>query len=421
MTGGPAVLTPDVLVIGGGPAGLTAAEALAGRLGPGSVLVLDREADPGGVPRHCAHRGFGVRDLHRFLTGPAYAGRLAERAAAAGADVRTRATVTGWAGERRVEVTSPEGRVHVEARAVVLATGARERSRAARLIPGDRPAGVYTTGHLQNAVHLHGRSAGRRAVVVGAELVSWSAVLTLRSAGCATALMTTTHARPEVYAPVALAGHALLRVPVATRTRVVSIMGRGRVEAVEIEHLDGGARARVPCDTVVLTGDWIPDHELARSAGLELDGGTRGPLVDTALRTSRPGVFAAGNVLHPVDTADVAALDGRHVAAQVMGWLSGAADPGPPSAAVRLIAGERLRWLAPGVLRPDGPPPPRGRFLAWPDAAVRLPRVRVTQDGEMLTERALPWPASPGRVLRIPASVLDGVRPDRGPATVSLG
>jgi thioredoxin reductase len=411
-TPGTTTLTPDVAVVGGGPAGLTAATVLASRLGEGRVLVLEREAEAGGIPRHSDHTGYGVRDLKRLLTGPSYARSLAARATAAGARVHTRATVTGMGGTGHgtsrtgapaLDVTTPEGRLHVRARAVVLATGARERPRPARLIPGDRPPGVLTTGQLQNLVHLHGRGVGRRAVIAGAEPVSWSAALTLREAGCTPVLMTTVHPVPESYAAFHLAGRPLLRLPVATRTRITRIAGRRQLTAVEIENTATGARTTVGCDTLVLTGDWIPDHELARDAGLDLDPRSKGPLVDTALRTSQDGVFAAGNLLHPVDTADVAALDGRHAAAQVLRWLDGV-RPQQPAAA--LAAEPPLRWVAPALLRPGDPAPPRGRLLLWTDRLVRRPRVTVRQGTRLLARRRLPWPASPGRAFRLPYGML---------------
>ena len=258
--------TTDVLIIGGGPAGLTAAATLAPRL-DGEVLVLDREGAAGGIPRHSDHLGYGIRDLKTFISGPAYARRLAGNAVKAGARVQTQTMVTGWAGPRTVEVTSPDGRHRITARAgIVLATGARERPRPARLIPGDRPAGVYTTGQLQNLVHLHHRTPGSRAVIIGAELVSWSAAVTLRGAHCRAVLMITTHHRPESYAAFAIPGRLALSLPVATRARITKIIGQGRVQAVELEHLDTGARHVIDCDTVVFTGDWIPDNELARAA-----------------------------------------------------------------------------------------------------------------------------------------------------------
>ena len=253
-------MSADVAIIGAGPAGLTAATYLV-RSTLLNVVVLERESEPGGIPRHSDHPGYGIRDLKTFITGPAYARRLAAEALRVGVTIRTDTMVTGWAGDTTLELTSPRGREQLEARAVILATGARERPRAARLIPGDRGAGVYTTGHLQNVVHLKHGSVGRRAVVVGAELVSYSAVLTLRQAGCATALMTTRHAVPESYRAFNLAARTpLLGVRIATRTRLSRIIGTPRVTAVEIENLDTGVSETIECDTVVLTGDWIPDH-----------------------------------------------------------------------------------------------------------------------------------------------------------------
>ena len=416
MTHQPTEITPDVLVIGGGPAGLTAAAELAAR-GAGHVLVLDREERAGGIPRHSDHTGYGLRDLRRVMTGPAYARRLVDRAERAGAEIRTRAMVTGWADERTLEVTSPEGRYRVRPRATVLATGARERPRTARRVPGDRPHGVYTTGQLQNLVHLHHRPVGERAVIVGGELVSWSAAVTLREAGCTPALMVSRYPTAESYGAFNAAGRTVLKVPVATRTRVTRIIGKGRCEAVEIEHLDTGRRRTVACDTVVFTGDWIPDHELVRAAGLDLDPATLGPLTDTALRTSRAGVFAAGNLLHPVDTADVAALDGKHVAEQVLAHLR--QTTGTPPEGVRLVAEAPFRWIAPQILRPGDPAPARDRLLLWTDEFVRFPKVTVRQDGRTVASRTLAWPAAPGRVFRVPFSLLKGVSPTGG--TVSLG
>lgn len=411
------VVTTDVAIIGGGPAGLTAAAALA-RDGGIDVTVLEREAAAGGIPRHSDHLGYGIRDTRTFVSGPVYARRLVSKASSAGATIRTEAMVTGWHGDRSLDVTCPQGRLRVDARAVVLATGARERPRAARLIPGDRTAGVYTTGQLQNLVHLHHRTVGRRAVVVGAELVSWSAVLTLKHAGCRTTLMTTTYPSPESYGVFNIAGKSpLLGVDVATRTRLVRIIGKRALRAVEIEDLDSGVRRIVDCDTVVLTGDWIPDHELARAAGLPMDDKTMGPLVDTALRTGRDGVFGAGNLLHPVDTADIAALDGAHVARTVRDYLNGVASV---AEGVRLQVESPLRWISPGILRPHDYAPACNRLLLWTDALVRIPRVVVRQNGRTIATKTLPWPASPGRVFRVPSSVLHRVDATGGPVTISL-
>jgi thioredoxin reductase len=403
-----------VAIVGGGPSGLTAAAELAPDV---EVLVIEREAATGGIPRHSDHPGYGMRDLKRFISGPAYARRLTAMAQDAGATLETEAMVTGWAGERILKITSPRGIRTVTADAVVLATGARERPRPARLIPGDRPDGVYTTGQLQNLVHVHHAHVGSRALVVGAELVSWSAVLTLRESGCATVAMVTSYPRAEAYAAFRIPGRFLIDKPVFTRTRLVGIHGKDRVRSAVVENIDTGRRTTIDCDTVVLTGDWIPDHELARTGGLAMDPATRGPLVDAGLRTSNPGVFAVGNLLHPVDTADGAALDGRHVATAVRRWLQNRDEP---AKAVRIRADAPFRWVAPQLVSPDVGAAARGDLLFWVDEYHRLPKLMAVQDGRVIGSNRTPWPAAPGRVYRAPWSLVANANPDGGDVTVSF-
>ena len=405
-----------VAIVGGGPSGLTAAAALARQV-DGEVLVVEREAETGGIPRHSDHPGYGMRDLKRFISGPAYARRLTAMAQDAGAVLETEAMVTGWAGERELQITSPRGIRAVTADAVVLATGARERPRPARLIPGDRPDGVYTTGQLQNLVHLHHAHVGSNAVIVGGELVSWSAVLTLRESGCATVGMVTGYPRAEAYSAFRVPGRFLMDGPVFTRSRLVSIHGRDRVRSAVVENVDSGKRTTVNCDTVVFTGDWIPDHELARTGGLAMDPATRGPVVDAGLRTSSPGVFAVGNLLHPVDTADGAALDGRHVATAVSRWLEHR-DEAPK--AVRIRTDGPFRWVAPQLVSPEGGVAARGDLLFWVDEYRRLPKLRAIQDGRTLATKRTPWPAAPGRVYRAPWSLVANADPAGGDVTVSF-
>ena len=408
-----------VAVIGGGPSGLSAAATLAPHV-DGEVVVFEREAHTGGIPRHSDHLGYGIRDLHRFISGPAYAKRLTAMAADAGAVLETEAMVTGWAGERTMQITSPRGVRTVTADAVILATGARERPRPARMVPGDRPDGVYTTGQLQNLVHLHHAKVGTRAVIVGAELVSWSAVLTLREAGCTTAAMVSGYRRPEAYAAFRSGGRLLMDGPVLTDSRLVAIHGRNRVQSVTVEHQGTGARRDIDCDTVVFTGDWIPDHELARTGGLQMDAATRGPVVDAALRTSRPGVFAVGNLLHPVDTADGAALDGRHVATAVQAWLRRGDEPVPSTAETLIRVEKPFRWVAPQLISAGAGMPARGDLLLWTDEYHRLPKLCAVQDGRVLATKRTPWPAAPGRIYRAPWSLVADADPKGGAVTLSL-
>jgi thioredoxin reductase len=421
----------DVLIVGAGPAGLAAAVELR-RLGAGSVLVADRDEAAGGIPRHSPHTGFGARDLRRVLTGPAYARRYSGAAAAAGADIRLGVTVTGWdgpasaGGAHRVTLTSAAGVQTVDAGAVLLATGCRERPRTARLVPGDRPPGVMTTGELQRRVYLAGQRLPGRALIVGAEHVSFSAMVTLAHAGAEVVALVTGRPRHTSYAAFGLAASWRWHVPVWPWTVVRRVAGRGRLEGAELGDTRTGQTRFVPCDLLVFTGDWIPDHELARAAGLAMDPGTRGPAVDTALATSVPGVFAAGNLVHAAETADVAALGGRHAAGGIAAYLrraagNGAGGGGPAPEPVRLpvTVEPPLRWIAPNMLRAGGPAPPRGRFVLRSDVFSRLARLEVSQDGRRLAASAS-YRMIPDRPVRLGASWTRQADPGGGPVTVRL-
>jgi thioredoxin reductase len=434
----------DVLVVGAGPAGLAAAIELR-RIGVGRVLVADREREPGGVPRHCAHSGYGVRDLRRLMTGPAYAWHYARAAADSGVEVRCRTTVTALGqespdqstrdqnsrdqgpdqgspgqdaapGALRAILTSPAGIHSVTASAVLLATGCRERPRPARLVPGDRPARVMTTGELQQRVYLAGERVAGRALIVGAEHVSFSALLTLSHAGARVIGLVTDQPRHQSFGLFRLAAALRWRTPVWTSMVVTRIIGKQTVSAVELRDQRTGQATRVDCETIVFTGDWIPDHELARLAGARMDPASRGPSVDTALRTSVPRLFAAGNLVHPAETADVAALGGRHAARAVAAALRGAGSPDARPGVPVLVAGP-LAWITPAMVGVDLVPPHLGRFLVR-GTDFRRTEIEVRQGGRLLGRDKIRL--VPGRNSSLAGDWVPRVDPASGPVLVTV-
>jgi NADPH-dependent 2,4-dienoyl-CoA reductase/sulfur reductase-like enzyme len=376
--------TTDVLIVGAGPAGLAAAVALR-KLGAGKVTVVDREATPGGIPRLCGHTGFGLRDLRGLYDGPSYARHYVRRAERAGVELRPATTITGWEAPTRLTYTSPQGLGQIEARAVVLATGCRERPRSARLVPGNRPQGVFTTGSLQRLVYEQHLPVGRRAVVVGAEIVSLSAVMTLGHAHVPIARMVTEHRAHQIYLPYLPMKWYLMdlltRTPLSTRARVSEVCGQRRVEGVSVTHLDSGRVEQIACDTVIFTGDWIPEHELARLGGLAMDPATRGPQADGSYRTSAPGVFAVGNLLRGSETADASALEGARAAGGIAAFLE---DGAWSERRLRVEAARPLEWVFPNSIGGPNDRTPFGRFTFRVQTFCDAARLTVSQGARRL-------------------------------------
>lgn len=392
------VESADIAIIGAGPAGLTLATRLADR--GLQVLVLDRDTEPGGVPRHSDHPGYG---LHRFLSGPTYARLLTKEAQRAGAVIATEATVTSMDG-RTLQVTAPSGRRTITARAVVLATGCREAPRAARLIPGSRPSGVLTTGWLQRAVHLEHQRIGTRAVIIGAEHVSYSAVVTLAEAGCSTVAMVTAGDRAETYLAFRAAARLRYRFPVLVGSTVVDVVGRHQLTAVQVRRADGSLQD-IPCDTLICTGDWRAENTLARSAGLAI-GSSGGPAIDTQFRTSQPGVFAIGNLLHPGATADRCAKDARNAVPSIQHWLGSGEWP---TGAQRLHIGAGLAWCSVSNLAAST----AGPLVVEVTDRLRRPIFEVTQGERIVGRTQRPW-AVPTRPVPLANRILRDIDP-RGP------
>lgn len=304
-------LNVDVAIIGSGPAGLAAAIELR-RRGQQRVVVIEREAEAGGIPRHCGHPPFGVREYARLYSGPAYARRNVAEARKAGVELLLRHSVIKLQASGLLELVSPTGPLTIQARRVLIATGARETPRSARLVSGDRPLGVINTGALQNYLYLQGLKPFERPLIIGTELVSLSAVLSCRRAGIRPIAMLEANPRATARWPLSLFPR-LCGVPMHFGAQLLAIHGTGRVESADVRMADGSIET-LACDGILLTGQFTPESSLVRLSHLELDNGSGGPSVDQFGRCSDPTYFAAGNLLRPIETAGWSYREGRRIA-----------------------------------------------------------------------------------------------------------
>ena len=347
----------DIVVIGGGPAGLAAAIA-ARDAGCPSILVIERDRELGGILNQCIHNGFGLITFDEELTGPEYADRFEKLALEGGIDFMLDTMVIDVSESKLITaVSKADGMVFIQAKAVILAMGCRERPRGALNIPGFRPAGIYSAGTAQRLVNIEGYMPGREVVILGSGDIGliMARRMTLEGAhvACVAELMPYSGGlKRNIVQCLDDFG-----IPLLLSHTVVRIEGQKRVEAVVIAEVDGrgkpipGTEVTYPCDTLLLSVGLIPENELSLSAGVELSPVTRGPVVNEILETNIDGVFAAGNVLHVHDLVDYvsqeAAVAGRNAAAYVAGTLD--AEVGE----VPLIATDGVRYTVPQSIDPS--------------------------------------------------------------------
>jgi len=301
----------DVAVVGGGVAGLSLATELK-RLGIEDVLVIEREASAGGVPRHCGHYPFGWREFKRVLKGPEYAARIVADAQAMGVRLRTGTSVNQLHQGGRLSLSDHNGVCDLYAKRVVLCTGAREGTRAQRFLGGHRPQGILPTGAVQSMAYLHAMRPFNRPVILGTELVSMSAIMTCKHMAVRPVAILEENSRTTV--PTLMRAYPLLhRIPLYLQVRDVQIHGKQHVHAVEFTDATG-KRKSIEADGVIVSGQFRPESALLRGSHLEIDPATGGPVVDQFYRTSDPAYYCSGNLLRPVESSTWCWEEGRATA-----------------------------------------------------------------------------------------------------------
>lgn len=350
----------EIVVIGAGPAGMAAAIE-AKRSGAGSVLVIDRDIETGGVLNQCIHSGFGLLRFNEELTGPEYAERYSRSLVEAGVTVMLDTMVLSLecnGEEKHVRATNPvHGIIDIQAKAVVLAMGCRERTRGAIQIPGDRPSGILTAGTAQRYVNIEGYGVGKKVVVLGSGDIGliMARRLTLEGAkvlACVEIMPYSSGLNRNIVQCLDDFG-----IPLYLSHTVTKIVGRRRLEGVVIAEVDSkrvplaGTERFLECDALLLSVGLIPENELTSGAGIGLDPMTRGPFVDGSMETSMKGVFACGNVVHVNDLVDYVSMEGERAGRSAAEYVrSGAAD----GRKISVHAGTGVAYAVPQHITPIG-------------------------------------------------------------------
>ena len=345
-----------IAIIGGGPAGLSAAVA-ARKAGVEDILILERDEQLGGILNQCIHNGFGLHTFQEELTGPEYAARFIAEVEEMRIPYLLSTMVVDISPEKKITCMNREqGMFVLEAEAIILAMGCRERPRGALNIPGYRPAGIYSAGTAQRYVNIEGRMPGEKVVILGSGDIGL--IMARR--------MTFEGAKVQVVAELMPYSGGLKRnivqclddfgIPLKLSHTVIDIEGKNRVEAVTIAEVGPdrkpipGTEERYTCDTLLLSCGLIPENELSRSAGVAINPVTSGPIVNDSLETSIDGVFACGNVLHVHDLVDYVSQEataaGKNAAAYIQNGSS------KDAASVEIFPVDGVRYTVPKYVRP---------------------------------------------------------------------
>ena len=359
--------TYDIVIIGGGPAGLAAAVS-ARENGIQDILILERDKELGGILNQCIHNGFGLHTFKEELTGPEYAGRFIKQVMDLGIEYKLHTMVMDISSDKIVTAMNrEEGLFEIQAGAVILAMGCRERSRGALNIPGYRPAGIYSAGTAQRLVNMEGYMPGREVVILGSGDIGL--IMARR--------MTLEGAKVKVVAELMPYSGGLKRnivqclndydIPLKLSHTVVDIKGKERVEGITLAEVDGkgkpipGTEEEYTCDTLLLSCGLIPENEISRGMGVDMNPVTSGPKVNESLETNIEGVFACGNVLHVHDLVDFvseeAAMAGRNASLYVQNACRSQENTKNLTEKEIILFSEKgVRYTVPSVIRPDHMP-----------------------------------------------------------------